>query len=227
MLHDYSRVLVNTRRQGWRDGDPVPSQLPVTKSMRAPDTDSTDQTSTAERNSDELTRDTLFSLLGNQQRRLAIRYLKQTVGCTSLGDLAEQVAAWEADVSREAITCAQRKRACTSLQQRHLPTLDEAGVVDFDANRGTVEVTDKMRKLDVYLEVVPERDIPWCKYYLGLGLASCALVVGIAVTESPFESVSGLGWAAVIGATFTASAAVHTYRSHTLRAYEPVEVRQR
>lgn len=163
-----------------------------------------------------LTKDTLFHLLENRRRRWTIRYLKRRGGRAELGDLAEQVAAWENGITPNQVTSNQRKRIYTSLQQRHVPQLDEAGVVDFDQNRGSVEVTSQMQELDVYLEVVPERTVPWSVYYLGLGTASCVLIGLLAVIE-PFDPFPDLGWAALIGVTFTVSAAVHTYRSNSIR----------
>ncbi|QLG50073.1 DUF7344 domain-containing protein [Natrinema halophilum] len=171
---------------------------------------------TSENEGDELTKDTLFHLLESRRRRWTIRYLKQRGGRADIGDLAEQIAAWENETSTDRVSSQQRKRAYTALQQRHVPRLDKAGVVDFDRNRGTVEVTDRMQELDVYLEVVPKRDIPWSTYYLGLGIVSCTWVGLMAVVQSPFESAPDLGWAALIGFLFTASAAVHTYRSNKL-----------
>lgn len=164
-----------------------------------------------------LTKDTLFDLLGSQRRRLVLRHLKHE-GETNLGDLAERVAAWENGITVEEVDYQQRKRTYTSLQQTHLPTLDEAGVVEFASERGVVEATDRARKLTVYLEIVPERNIPWSTYYFGVGVLSCVLVGVVAVINvGVLEAVPDLGWAAAIGLTLTISAAVHTYRSRSMR----------
>ncbi|UPM45087.1 DUF7344 domain-containing protein [Halocatena salina] len=100
------------------------------------------------------TKDTLFQLLGNRRRRWAIRYLTHNK-CTQLSELAEQIAAWEAGIPVEQVTARQRKRAYTSLQQTHLPALDEADVIDFSVTSGDIEVTERLETLDIYLEVVP------------------------------------------------------------------------
>lgn len=174
-----------------------------------------------------LTKDTRFHLLGSQRRRWVLRYLKDE-GKTDLGDLAGQIAAWENETSIERVAYPQRKRTYTSLQQTHLPALAEAGVVEFEADRGVVEVTERARKLDVYLEVVPERNIPWSTYYLGVGVLSCVLVGVVAVVDVGFFAlVPDLGWAALIALTFTVSAVVHTYRSQSMRVNSgdpPLEV---
>jgi hypothetical protein len=170
----------------------------------------------------ELSRDTLFHVLGNRRRRWAIRYLTHEREVT-VGELAEQLAAWEQEMSREQVTAEQRKRTYTSLQQTHLPVLEDADVIDFDPDRGVVAVTEQMEALDIYLEVVPKRTIPWSMYYLGIGIVSCA-VVGITaiinagfINADPFAVVPPLGWAVLISLTVTVSGAVHTYRTRAMR----------
>jgi hypothetical protein len=163
-----------------------------------------------------LGKDTSFHLLESRRRRWAIRRLNRE-GSAEIGDLAEQIAAWENGTSVEEVTSRQRRSAYTSLQQTHLPTLDEAGVVDFNADRGIVEATERMEDLDIYLEVVPERDIPWSTYYLGVGVLSCVLVGLAAVGGDLLALVPDLGWAALIAVTLTISAAIHAYRSRSMR----------
>ncbi|GAA0469015.1 hypothetical protein MUK72_06975 [Halococcus dombrowskii] len=167
-------------------------------------------------NEGELTRDERFQLLGSQRRRWVLRYLKHE-GRTELGELAEQIAAWENGTTVERVAYEQRKRTYTALQQTHLPTLAEAGVIEFEADRGVVEATERARTLDLYLEVVADRDIPWSSYYLGIGVLSCVLVGLVAVGGDFFVMIPNLGLAALIGLTLTLSAAVHTYQSRLMR----------
>lgn len=164
-----------------------------------------------------LTKDTLFQLLGNRRRRWAIRYLTHN-GHTQLGDLAEQIAAWEAGIPAEQVTAQQRKRAYTSLQQTHLPALDEAGVIDFSVESGVIDVTEQLETLDIYLEVVPEHTIPWSVYYLGIGLVGCAVALAITLIDAwPLTAIPAQGWALLLSLTITISALVHTYRTRTMR----------
>ncbi|WP_330630743.1 DUF7344 domain-containing protein [Halocatena halophila] len=164
-----------------------------------------------------LGRDALFSLLGNRRRRWAIRYLTAN-GRTQLSELAEQIAAWEAGVPPEEISAKQRKYAYTSLQQRHLPALDDAGVIEFCPVEGVIEVTDQLDSLDIYLEVVPSNTIPWSIYYLGIGLAGCVVMSAIAMIDSwPVTALSVHEWAILFSLTVTISAIVHTYRTRSMR----------
>ena len=189
----------------------------VPRHMSRQYTRATSHKTTDETSAEALTKDVLFDLLGSRRRRLVLRHLRHE-GETDLGDLAEQVAAWENGTTVEEVDYQQRKRTYTSLQQTHLPTLAEAGVVEFASDRGTVEATDRARKLTIYLEVVPERNIPWSTYYFGVGVLSCVLVGVVAVVDiGVLEAIPDLGWAAAIGLTLTISAAVHTYRSNSMR----------
>nr|WP_231736988.1 hypothetical protein [Halobacterium sp. CBA1126] len=129
--------------------------------------------------SDELsvdapTEDELFDVLSNRRRRYAVHALEATDSAAEIGDVAEQVAAWEYGVDVEQVSYEERKRVYTALQQSHLPMMDDAGVVDFDKNRGTVEPTDALDDVEVYMDVVQGNEIPWSVYYLGLSGVAAA-----------------------------------------------------
>jgi hypothetical protein len=125
-------------------------------------------------------KNTLFSVLGNHRRRYVLYACNQAEGETTLGDVAEQVAAWEYGKSPPAVTSTERKRIYTSIQQHHLSKLEEAGLVQVDGDR--IRTTEKAEDLDVYLDIVPGQNIPWATYYLGLavvgGLAIVFLLAG-------------------------------------------------
>jgi hypothetical protein len=99
-----------------------------------------------------LTTDTLFELLKNSRRRDAIGFLKANDGRTTLSDTAEHIAARENGVTVEELSSPQRKRVYISLYQSHLPKMDRAGVVRFDKDRGTVELTERATQLFPYLD---------------------------------------------------------------------------
>ena len=101
------------------------------------------------------TRDEIFHLLQCRRRRDALRYLRGHDGPVRMCDLAEQVAAWEHDTTLEALSSTQRQRVYIPLYQDHLPKLDEAGVIDYDQERGAVERTPLADRLDHYLDGAP------------------------------------------------------------------------
>lgn len=163
-----------------------------------------------------LSKDDIFTVLSNERRRFVLRYLKEHDGAAEIRDLAQQVAAWENDVPIEKLNYKQRKRVYTSLHQTHLPKLDDTGIVEYDHDRKTIALTDRIETLDIYLEVVPENDIPWSQYYLGLAAVSLAVVAAAWVDLFPFSVLPDIAFAGLVAGALGVSAAVHTYYSRSI-----------
>jgi hypothetical protein len=130
------------------------------------------------------------------------------------------VAAWENDTEPAAVTSAERKRVYTSLQQFHLPKLDRKDVVEYDERAGEVTLSEGAADLDVYLEVVGQKDVPWSQYYLGLAAVNAALLGLGAAGVWPFVTLSGVGWGVLAVTSFALSAAVHTYYNRSMQLGE-------
>ena len=154
-----------------------------------------------------------FDILSNRRRRMVVRILEEASPTESIDVdyLSRQIAAWEEGTSIDWIYYADRKSVYTSLQQLHLPAMDEAGVVDFDERAGTITATEETKGYTVYLEVVNEEDVPWHGYYLGLAAISGALLVPIALDVAPFDQLSALTVYAFLTISLLASAIAHTY----------------
>ncbi|WP_313694761.1 DUF7344 domain-containing protein [Halorarum halobium] len=159
----------------------------------------------------------LYSALSDTRRRYALHHLKQRNEPVSVQELAEQVAAWENGKSIEALTSQERKRVYISLYQSHLSTMDKQGLVEYDSEAGTVELSDSMSGVDLYLEVVPKESIPWSIFYAGLTLAN-AVLLGLAWYEvRPFDALPDLAWGGVVLVSFGVSAFVQLYYSRQMR----------
>jgi len=154
---------------------------------------------------------TAFDVLSARRRRHVLHHLLRTERTVELRELSERLAAWENDVSPSAVTYDQRMRVYTSLRQLHLPKLHGEGLVHFDENRGTIELTDEAAELEVYLDVVPHEEIRWSKYYAGLGGLSALSVLSTAVGVVPLTWIPGLGLAAIITSLFLISALYHCH----------------
>lgn len=161
-----------------------------------------------------ISRDDLFDILSNHRRRYALHSLKQRDRAVAVGDLAEEIAAWENGVSIAELTAADRKRVYTALQQFHLPKMDTTGIVEFDST-GNVALTETANALDVYLDVVTDDTISWSHYYLGLSVVS--LVVTTGVWLAPFTLFPELVWAVLVASMFLLSALAHTYYNRRMR----------
>ncbi|ADD06831.1 uncharacterized protein Nmag_3281 [Natrialba magadii ATCC 43099] len=159
------------------------------------------------------TEDEIFHLLQNERRRLVLRYLRGTDEPVRMRDVAEQVAAWEHDTTVAELTSTQRQRVYIPLYQSHLSKLDEAGVIDYQQNRGIVERKPLADEVDKYLQVTEqdeaadEDDTPTISigddYYIG-ATAVCYVALLGAVFELPVLSIiSGIGLSALILFLFT------------------------
>jgi hypothetical protein len=157
----------------------------------------------------------LFDILSNRRRRYAV-YVLVGGETTTIGSLAEQIAAWENDCGIPDVTPAERKRVYTALQQSHLPKLERAELIRFDEDDGRIHPTAAIDDMDIYLEVVDQAQISWDQYYLGLSAVSVGILVAVWLDVPPFSVVAPLGWMTVVVALFGVSALVHNYRSAEL-----------
>jgi len=58
---------------------------------------------------------------------------------TTIADIAMQIAAWENDIPVQAVDRTKRQRVYVPLYQNQLKALEDAGVVEWNKDRGTVE----------------------------------------------------------------------------------------
>ena len=165
----------------------------------------------------ELSREDVFTVLAHRRRRYALHYLKDRGEPAELGELAEQVAAWENEKEPTEVAYRERKRAYSALQQSHLPVMDDAGIVEFDKERGVIEPTPALARVDVYLDVVHHRDIPWSEYYLGLAAVGAALSAALWLGVWPVALVSPLQWLVFLAVTLSVSAVAHVYEQRSQR----------
>ncbi|WP_137284983.1 DUF7344 domain-containing protein [Halorussus salinisoli] len=191
------------------DETPDQQEAAATESQVSDIVDSEDEEQTEE----DLSRDLVFDVLKNRRRRYALHYLRRADDTVQLSELAEQVAAWENDIAVDAISAAERKRVYTALYQSHLPKLDDAGIVEYNQNRGIVELSSAAEQLDVYLDLESQPDIPWCNWYLGLAIGGLGLLTGAWLGLPPFSLVADVLLATVIVAVYGFVAVAHTYFS--------------
>lgn len=101
-----------------------------------------------------LDRDELFRLLGHERRRRTIRYLLEDEEGTADVDVLAAALADEGDDGPA--TGADRRRVATTLTHAHLPTLEAAGVVDYERDRNRVAATPLVVAFEPYLEPTPD-----------------------------------------------------------------------
>ena len=150
------------------------------ETMENPQTGESDvshQNSTA--GEETLPLDQVFEILKNSRRRETLHYLNDNGGTATLSGLAEHIAAIENDTTVQQITSSQRKRVYVGLYQCHLPKMDSMDVIEFDKNRGTLELARNAEQVCSYLGDSDGSD--WYKLYLGLAaVGSLLFLVSIA-----------------------------------------------
>ena len=165
----------------------------------------------------QLNQTEVFDILSNDRRRHALHYLLASDEGTDIGELSEQIAAWENDESLEQVTSDERRRVYVSLHQTHLPRMDDAGILQYENSRDTIELTERGESLQVYMEVVEGNDIPWSEFYLGLSALAASLTAALWVDAAPFGVLPDLAWMAAVVLLFGVTSAVHVYYAEQRR----------
>jgi hypothetical protein len=161
-----------------------------------------------------LSLDVMFEVLKNERRRFVLKHFDEHDGPVALGDLAEHVAAKENDKPRRELTSGERKRVYVGLYQCHLPKMDDANIVDFNRNRGRIELDENADLLNEYLDSDDEAEHPWPRYYLGIAATGGLLFGAGQFGLYPYAWMSSLVVALVIVA-FAACALVHDQHADT------------
>jgi len=170
-------------------------------------------TSVAADEDERLSKDVIFELLKNRRRREVLAYLLEADETVTLGELAEQIAAWENDTSVNALNSDQRKRVYVALYQTHLPKMDDAGIVEYDQDRGLISLADNADLLMMYLDTDSHRQDRWDRWYAGLSVTGATLL-GAALLGVPLLSaVPILAISGVVIAAFLCLSAAHVVQN--------------
>lgn len=154
------------------------------------------------------TMDDLFMILSNSRRRFVLSYLCEQDEPTEVSELAKQTEAHESDVDVEDVDSKQYRSVYTTLYQNHLLMLDSAGLVDYDEDAMTVELTQYTRKA-VVEKPIPSEDRSWYRYY-GTVTVAGGVLAGVAklVITSALSALLTVG--ALLGVfTMVALSSVH------------------
>ncbi|ARS91804.1 DUF7344 domain-containing protein [Natrarchaeobaculum aegyptiacum] len=180
--------------------------------MSSIDTSLPDELTSSVSDSDEddgLSKDVIFELLKNRRRREVLSYLLEADETVTLGELAEQIAAWENDTDVNALSSDQRKRVYVALYQTHLPKMDDAGIVEYDQDRGLISLADNADLLMMYLDTDTHKQDRWDRWYAALSVAGLLVVGGALVGVPPLTILPTLGVAGGVVVAFLVLSIVH------------------
>lgn len=159
----------------------------------------------------ELTQEEVFNVLSNRRRRYVIHALKREEAPMEVSDLATRVTAWELGKDPEDVVYEDRRNVHSTLTRTHLPTLEEKNIIHLNEETNVVEPTAVLDDLDIYVEVLRNKEIPWSTYYVGLSAVAGALLLAVHTEAAWFGAVSSIDVAVFTVTAFIVSAAVHQY----------------
>jgi DNA-binding transcriptional ArsR family regulator len=182
--------------------------------MSSIDTSLPDEIASVADDDDRLSKDVIFELLKNRRRREVLAYLLEADETVTLGELAEQIAAWENDTEVSALSSDQRKRVYVALYQTHLPKMDDAGIVEYDQDRGLISLSDNADLLMMYLDTDTHQQDRWDRWYAGLSVVGIVLLGAALLGVPGLSAVPAAGLAAVVVAAFLALSLAHVAVNH-------------
>lgn len=158
---------------------------------------------------EELSRDLVFDILSSPRRRYMLYYLRQESEPVHIQKLSAEVASWENEIPVDDLTNQQQKRVYVSLYQTHIPKLEDAGIVTYDQETGTVELTERVDEMEAYIGGRERREFPWQLAYLGLAVAGVLLFAAVLFQVGVFAAVSPVAAGVAISAAFAVLAIVN------------------
>jgi len=158
-----------------------------------------------------LSKDDLFELLKNPRRRAVLRFLESTDGNATLSELAEHIAAQENDIEVQQLNAYQRKRVYVALYQCHLPKMDDADIVDYDQDRGDIELREEADQLLTYLDSDDDAETDWSRRYIALSAGGGTFAAAVQFVDVAFVVRTGLTLAVL--ALFLGVSLLHTYET--------------
>ena len=191
---------------------------------------STTPTHEADRNRGELSEDEVFEVLSNRRRRFVIHALKRAEEPIDVSELSTHVTAWERDIDPRDVQYEDRRNVYSTLQRTHLPKLEEKNVVTVDEETNLVEPTPELENLDIYVEVLRSREIPWSLYYVGLAGLAASLLLAVATGTPGFGGLEAIDVGAFTATVFGISSVAHHVIGRRMRlgnTEKPPELRRR
>ena len=144
--------------------------------------------------------------------RFAVRtltYLIADDGASTVGEMAEHIAAVENDTTVQQISSYERKRVYVGLYQNHLPMMDNVGVLEYDKNRGTVQLRACATQLEPYLELTDEPNTS--RLIAGSALAFSGIPLLSVLDVAPIGALGVPLWIAVGAIGLFSLALLDTY----------------
>ena len=151
----------------------------------------------------------IHDVLRNDRRRMIIEQLGEADEAVTARNLSVTIAVRESGEDPPPRNV--RQSVYISLQQTHVPKLEELGIVAYDENTKEVRPAENASKIGVYMEVVPKFGLSYSEFCGGLSLFGVLLVVAAETGVPVVNAVSASVWAVAVFVLLVASAVYQTY----------------
>lgn len=118
----------------------------VGKSIGATETATTDDQS----DSIPYTEKQLYDALWNIRRRYVLYYTKHVGRPVPFNELVEQITDWESFGTSDTADRDKRKSVHNSLNQTHIPKLEQIGLINTDNESNEITATDRAERIELY-----------------------------------------------------------------------------
>jgi hypothetical protein len=174
------------------------------------DAESTEQDARATAAAAEIGESDIHDVLRNDRRRMVIEALGSAEDPVTARELSEVIAARETGSDPPPRDV--RQSVYVSLQQTHLPKLDDLGVVEYDDASKEVWPGDNAADVGVYMEVVPKYGLSFGEYYGALAMLGALLVAASELGVPGVAALDAATWSVLAFGTIFASALYQTVR---------------
>ncbi|WP_137291573.1 DUF7344 domain-containing protein [Natronorubrum halophilum] len=134
---------------------------------------------------DSLAESEVFHILGNDRRRAIVQLLADEAGQVDVSDVASEIAASETDTTP--VPNNLYKSVYVSLQQTHLPQLQEDAVIEYDSDAKTIKPGPNYDAVLQYIDGHGNSQSTTLQLHLGLCVFGLA-VIALAGLEIPVFS---------------------------------------
>jgi hypothetical protein len=151
----------------------------------------------------------VHDVLRNDRRRMVIELLGDADDPVTARELSERIAVRETGEDPPPRNV--RQSVYISLQQTHLPKLEELGIVEYDEHTKAVRPAENAADVGVYMEVVPKYGLSYSEFCGGLGVLGVLLVAATELGVPVVSALPATAWAVAVFCVLVASAAYNTY----------------
>lgn len=160
-------------------------------------------------NRHELSEDEIYGVLSNRRRRFVIHALKRKKEPVDIAELSVHITAWEMGIDLEEVDYEDQRSVYSTLKRTHLPNLEEKNLVTVDREEKLVRTTSNLESLEIYVEALNSKEIPWSLYYVGLAGVAIALLLAVTVEAPIFGALEPLEMGIFTVTAFGMSSVVH------------------